>query len=310
MEKKSSILGVLSLFAGIAIFSTLEIASKELRDVTTAIPSYFLVMLRFVGTGIVLGSIGYVDFRRSGKRLVYSDWISFAINGIVGVALGIWLFHAGVDTFANASSAAVVFSANALYAVILARFINGEMWTLRKWLAVVVGLAGVSLFVFETGVPDMAAMKAIGIMSLSSLTFAFSVCYTKRVVSRYGAMFFMGMSSIIGSLAILPFAIIDLQPDTLPACTQAWPQLLYIVLVGTLLSYLLYYYGLKSVSVFIASMSFLLKPVLACIFAVLWRHDHMNFWTICGTVVIVASICIAAISAHGKPHQSANITEK
>lgn len=126
----------------------------------------------------------------------------------------------------------------------------------------------------------------------AALLFAASVCVTKRVVKKYGTMFFMGMSSLFGALITLPFAFWVNGGLQIDAIQQAFLPMCYMVLVGTMLGYLFYYYGLSGVSAFKASMAFFMKPGLACIFAWLYLGNKMNAWTISGTVIIFLAMLL------------------
>jgi drug/metabolite transporter (DMT)-like permease len=140
--------------------------------------------------------------------------------------------------------------------------------------------------------PSRGALIASGLMTISAMTFACSVCITRRYVRNYGASMMMGVSAIFGSLIALPFAMAHSEPGiTGSIAAAAWP-LTYVVLAGTLLAYLAYYEGIRRVSAFTASMIFLLKPVMACTLAVFLAGESMNAWTLTGTAVIVGSLCM------------------
>ena len=285
-----SFLCTLSLFFGVALFSTVEIAGKVIASHATVHPMP-MVFVRFFVTGIILSLLGLPGYIKR-DRITMKDISVFCLNGFVGIFASLYLFHLGIGMFENASSSAVVFSANALFTCVLAKFINGEPLTSRKVLAVFVGLIGISCFIFEKGRPDIHTLLAILTMCASALLFASSVCITRRVVRKYGAMFFMGMTSIFGALMALPFAYIMDGGIQLDAIRQALPSMCYMVFVGTTLGYLLYYYGLSGATAFKASMIFFMKPVLACIFAWIYLGNRMNAWTVAGTVVIVAAMCL------------------
>lgn len=298
-EKKSAVpwLGVLLTFAGVALFSTVELASKSIARSTVGaglvrIDGYTLVVLRFLVTGVILALCGIPEFRRRQGHMKWNDIGVFMLNGLVGIALSISFFHFAIDAFTNASSAAVVMSANAAFTIIFARFINGEEWNWRKWLAVCIGVCGIACFVCENGIPSRGSLIASALMTVSALFFGCSVCLTRRYVSRYGASMMMGMSSIFGALAVLPVALLTAQPGVVDSIAAAAMPLLYLVLIGTLLAYLFYYEGIKRVSAFAASMIFLLKPVLACTMAVTLGGENMNGWTLAGAVIIVGSLLL------------------
>ncbi len=294
-KKRGLFWGMTALISAIVLFSTIEIVSKNIAG-KCDIDSYMMVFLRFFGTGLVLLSLGLPGYLRRGGTLGWHDWKNFIMNGLIGVTISLSFFHIAINMFENASSSAVVFSANAVFAIVIARFMNHEPWAAHKWAALVLALGGISLFIFEKGTPTLEALKAILVMSLAALGFAYSVCLTRKVVNKYGATFFMGISSLLGSLFILPMALARLEGNLADEMLKAWPELLYIVLIGTALAYLLYYIGLKRISAFVASMAFFLKPGLACILAWIIRGEKMNTWTFSGTLIVFMALCLTLIN--------------
>ena len=178
--------------------------------------------------------------------------------------------------------------------------INSVTQHSNKVLAVLIGVAGIACFVCENGAPSRGAFKALLVMASSALWFAVSVCYTRRVVARYGAVLFMGMSSIFGALLIFPVAFTRVAPAY--AIQQIgiafWPMC-YMVFIGTMLAYALYYYGLAGSSTFAASMAFFLKPVLACLLARWYLGNRMNVWTLSGTAIILVAVALALWKGKG-----------
>lgn len=298
--KNKTALGLLLSVLGIAIFSTIELNCKWLARYlaaveATQIDGFMLCFQRFFWTGLILIAIFYPAYLKKGKHISWRDAGVFLLNGSICVTISISFYQFAVSIFENASSAAVVFSSNALFTIIFARFINGEAWTARKWLAVIIGMLGIACFVFEKGTPSMGTLGAILLMWASALTFACSVCITRRVVANYGAGLLMGFSSLFGSLLVLPIALCFAQPGVWNSCLTGWKPLGILILAGTTLGYFLYYSSMKYISAYLASMTFLLKPVLACLLAVLLAGERMNPWTICGTIVIVSSLLVSQV---------------
>ncbi len=280
----------ISLVLAIALFSTVEIAGKVISSHASIAPLP-MVFMRFFVTGIILTALGLPGYLRNNKFGIRDAGV-FLLNGFLGIFSCLYLFHLGIDMFDKASSAAVVFSSNAMFTCVLAKFINGENLTVRKIAAVFVALVGISCFIFEKGSPDMHTFYSLLVMCGAAFLFASSVCITKKYVSKYGSMLFMGLTSVFGSLITLPFAIIVNGGLQLDGMMKALPSMSYMVLIGTTLAYLLYYYGLSGASAFKASMAFFLKPCLACIFAWIYLKNSMNAWTITGTVIIVLAMCL------------------
>lgn len=281
--------GMLALLGGVALFSTVEIASKIIGR---RVLPFEMVVIRFLITGILLLALAWPEFLRSGMALKLPDFGWFALIGAVGIAVSLSLFHIAILCFEKAASCAVVFSANPIFVVIIARFVNNEPWTIPKWAALALGAAGVAFYAWESGAFTVQSLAAMGIMSLSAFFFAFSICLSRRLVVRYGAFMLMGFSALFGSMLVMPFAVASAWQHGIGGIVEVWRPVLYVTLAGTALAYGLYYYGLRHCTAFQASMMFFLKPVLASIFAALILGEHINVFMLSGGLLVLAGLVI------------------
>jgi len=281
--------GWLALLAGVGLFSTVEVVSKVIG---TRVLPFQIVFIRFFITGVILLGLALPALRRRTDTLTWRDCGVFALNGAIGVALSLSLFHLAILVFAKAASCAVVFSANPVFVMLFARFINSEPWNARKWMALILGIAGVFCFAWESGAFNTKSLAGLGIMVLSALFFALSICISRRVIAKYGVFLLMGASALAGSLMVLPFAWVSVAHHGLGGMVSAWAPVLYIALAGTALAYPLYYYGLSRGTAFQASMPFFLKPVLASLLALLFLGEHINGFMILGSLLILSGLVI------------------
>ncbi len=287
--RSSSRTGLLALLAGVGLFSTVEVASKMIG--ARAHP-FQLVFIRFFLTGVILLALAAPARRRRAVPLGRRDYGIFVLNGVIGFACAVALFHAAILAFEKAASCAVVFSANPIFVLVLARWVNGEPWTALKGAAVAAGTAGVACFAWESGAFTAQSAAALGIMLLAAMLFALSICIARRVVLRYGVFVLTGFSSLIGSLAVLPFALAVTWRQGWAPLVGAWAPVLFLALVGTALAYGLYYYGLGHGTAFQASMMFFLKPVLASLLAVVCLGEHLNRFMVLGSALILGGLAV------------------
>lgn len=287
---------LLALLGGVALFSTVEVATKIIGE--NALP-FQMVFIRFFITGVILLAFALPAFLKSGLDLKLADFGWFALNGAVGIAVSLSLFHLAILVFEKAASCAVVFSANPIFVIILARFINNEPWSIPKWAALALGMAGVALFAWESGAFTLQSLAALGIMTVSAFFFALSICISRRLINRYGVFILMGFSALFGSLMILPFAFVSAIQHGVNGLAESWLPVLYVTLAGTTLAYGLYYFGLRHGTAFQASMMFFLKPVLASVFAAVILKEHINSFMIGGSLLILSGLVIT-VGSHLK----------
>ncbi|MEA2040156.1 MAG: DMT family transporter [Thermodesulfobacteriota bacterium] len=289
---RDEVLGFASLICGVGLFSTVEISSKAIG---ARVDPVVLTFIRFFLTGIVLMALSVPILRLRLEPLGLRDYGIFCLNGFIGITLSITIFHIAVLVFEKAASCAVVFSANPVFVVIIARFVNNEAWNLRKWVGVLTGAMGVSCFAWESGQLTISSLHGLGLMLLSAFLFALSVCITKRVIANYGAIVLMGFSALFGSLFLLPLVFVRLFCEGLGGLAETWVLVLYVSLVGTALAYGFYYFGLLNTSAYKGSMTFFLKPVLASLLAAMILHETINAYMVVGTTLILSGLFVSVM---------------
>lgn len=280
-------IGTLSLLGGVGLFSTVEVACKVIGPEVDPI---VLTFIRFFVTGVLLILTSVPELRRKAVPFSAKDYGIFLMNGLIGITFALSLFHTAILVLDKAASAAVIFCINPVFVVILARYINQETWSGRKWMGVCLGAAGVFCFAYESGVFSWTSMEGLSLMVVSAFLFALSTCISRRVVARYGALVLMGFSSLMGSLIILPLAFLRLEMDGLSGVFGAALPILYVTLFGTSLAYFLYYYGLMKTSAQRGAMIFFLKPVLASLLAVWILGETINPYMMGGIVLILSAL--------------------
>jgi drug/metabolite transporter (DMT)-like permease len=297
-----SLAGPPALLGAVALFSTVELASKAIQVTYAArLEPFLLVFIRFFLTAVCLLAVGVPGARRRGLVLRGRDYAVLALNGLIGIALSISLFHMAILAFRNASSSAVVFSANPVFVALLAPLVNRETIGLRKAGAVALGSLGVLCFAFESGRLDRSSSTGLMAMVCSAVLFALGICLSRRIIPRYGPLLTMGLSSLFASLAVLPLGLWRSQVPILPELAKGLLPVLYVAVVGTALAYGLYYYGLARTSACTASLAFFLKPVLATGLAVAVAGERLNLYTAGGTGLVLVGLLLALLGDRFRP---------
>jgi drug/metabolite transporter (DMT)-like permease len=280
-------IGYLALLGAICLFSTVEIASKIIGNHVNPVT---LTFIRFFITGVILLLAALPAAKN--KTCSRQDCFIFLLNGLIGITFALTLFHASILILAKAASAAVIFCINPIFVMILSHYINKEGWEKNKWLAALLGVAGVLLFSAESGIFSWKSIQGLTLMSCAAFLFALSVCISRQALLRHSPLLVMGMSSLWGSLFLLPAAIIMGDWRHILETPATGLSVLYITLCGTTLAYLLFYYGLQKTSAQAGGMVFFLKPVLAAFLACLILGEVINSWMIMGIVLVLAGLLL------------------
>ncbi len=282
--------GMLALFAGIVLFSTIEVASK-LMQIGGGIAGHYpfwLASLRFMLAGLVL--LFPAIYRLRGKAFNLYDAAALAGLGLLGVTLMSSLYHLSI-TYLPANVAALVFSCNPVFVVLFAPLVLAEKITARKLAAVVLCLAGIA--VLARGRTDGVSSAGLFLMLAAIIIFALYTVLFKKMTPHYGALPITAFTGLIGGLCILPLALWREGTPLATYGTADWLGIAYLALIGTALAYFLFIYGLGHVEAGHGSMAFFLKPFLAALFAWMVLDEALTLPLLIGGALILSGMFIA-----------------
>jgi drug/metabolite transporter (DMT)-like permease len=287
-----SLRGLLSLFAGIVLFSTIEVASKLMQiggGIAGRYP-FWLAALRFIITGLVLFVPAALCLR--GKVFNRRDAATLAGLGLFGVTLMSSLYHLSI-TYLPANVAALVFSCNPVFVVLFAPLVLAEKITLRKLVAGALCLTGIA--VLARGRTAGVSLTGLLLMLAAIIIFALYTVLFKKMTPRYGALPITAFAGLFGGLLILPLA---LGVEGMPLSTYGaadWWGIAYLALIGTALGYFFFIYGIGHVEASTGSMAFFLKPFLAALFAWMVLGEALTVPMLAGGAFILGGMVVALV---------------
>jgi DME family drug/metabolite transporter len=152
----------------------------------------------------------------------------------------------------------------------------------------VIGLALVSVRT-DSGVP--APHPALGVLAsvASGLGYAGITALSRRL-SHEDPLALTGVTSAIGALVLLPFALAAGLSAPRDSIANGW--LLYIGVVPTVLAYRLFYRGLRTTASEVAGVLTLLEPLTAAVLAAIVVHESLS-----GAAIVGAALMLVAIAA-------------
>jgi DME family drug/metabolite transporter len=152
----------------------------------------------------------------------------------------------------------------------------------------VVGLALVSLRT-DSGVP--APHPVLGVLAsvASGLGYAGITALSSRM-SHEDPLLLTGVTSAIGALVLLPFALAAGLSVPRDGVASGW--LVYIGVVPTVLAYRLFYSGLRTTASEVAGVLTLLEPLTAAVLAGIVVHEALG-----GAALVGAALMLVAIAA-------------
>lgn len=170
-----------------------------------------------------------------------------------------------------------------------------------KIIAVAVGFAGALLLILGGGHSQTSGgHKILGnILLLISVTASsYNSVNAKRLMS--GSLSSVGMVawySVIGMVITLPFFLPNFLHINFEHISKPiYYDISYILILGTVLPTLLYYWGIKQLTPLIAGIYFNIQPIVATILAVARHQDKFTIINGVSMMLIFASVTLISLS--------------
>jgi drug/metabolite transporter (DMT)-like permease len=157
-------------------FSLMEIALKSVGDAFNPIQ---INLIRFFIGGVVLLPFAIRTLRIQGMMIHWRDLGLFALTGFMCLVVSMTLFQLSIG-YTQASTVAVVFSANPVFALIFSFLILHERLGRANLIAVIISIVGLLVIVNPANLTDPLGLT---LAIISALTFGLY-----SIISRYGSV--------------------------------------------------------------------------------------------------------------------------
>lgn len=279
------LLGWLYLSITIFFFSTIEVATKPFSGI---FHPFQITFLRFFIGGLFILLYLFLTKQLKGFQFSFKNLRLMCFIGCLNSLLSMSLLQLSIK-FSNASTAAILISANPIFVLLLALFILNEQITLKKGISLIIGTIGIVLILLSNNTGDSYLGLLFGL--LSSFSFAFYTVMVKKYLSNIPSNIFVGFSFLMSSipfyiiLKILKIPIFEFNGNL-----QVYLMLSYISVFVTGIAYITFFKALTILDASLSSFSFLLKPVISTLLAYYFLNEVPNNLKIIGTVFIILSI--------------------
>ena len=267
----------------------------------TDCPPLILLAARFSLAGIVI--LGITALRgEAWSSLTWRDAGIFAILGIANNALYLGLGYTGLQTV-SAGLGGLIVSANPVFTAVLAAAFLSEALTWRKVMGLLFGISGVSFIVWHrmsVGTDDWHGI----LFTLASLASIVLGTILFKVLAPKGSLWVgNGVQNLSAGIVLLPFASTFASVSDIVPSARLLGAFAFLVLGGSILAYLLWFYLLKVCGATAASAYHFLMPPLGMLFAFLVLGEHVEFRDLLGIAPVALGIYLVT-----RPAASASTT--
>lgn len=289
---KKSYSGYLYIILCTLIFSLVEVVLKKVSSVFHPLQ---ITALRFFIGGFTLLPFAISSIKKRCAVLHRKDFCFFALIGFLFVCVAMVLYQMAV-TYTKASVVAVLFSCNPVFVAVLAHFFLGE--PIRRNHIAALGMEIVAVLIIvdplHTNLNPIGCLLAV----LSAILFSLYSVIGKKQASVVGGITVTCLCSLIGSVELILLLLFG-NMEAGAACFElmnlalfvnapllrgiplsAIPWLFFIGAINTGIGFVCHMLAMEKNSAQEASLIFLLKPMVAPLFALLFLHEEItkNIW--------------------------------
>lgn len=284
-------LGHAWLACAVTLFSTIEVVAKTVSPVR---PPLQLAFWRFLIGGLALLPLAWAAVRREDRPLGRRDLIHWTGLGLIGVTLGIGLYHAAI-TRMPAHQAAILFSGHPVMVALLAPAVLGERVSRGHIGSLILAALGTACFLAGHGGLDRRAAGGVALMLASMTAFAIYTLLSKKAMTSRDPLVVAAGSFLLGAAGLLPATWLCNGPPWRIATVHHWIVILYLGLLTTAAGYGAYLHGLRHLSASRGAMMFFLKPMLATVLSWWLLGERPTLWSIVGGTLVVAATAAVTI---------------
>lgn len=266
------------------LFGTMEVALKLAGN---QLDAFQLTFLRFLFGGVLLLPAALADLRRTGTKLTTRDYGRFLLLGLICIPIGMILFQLGIE-HSNAATAAVLFSVNPLFTMVLAHFFAGEAMTRRKAGALSLALLGILAMMRPWEIQEGNTLEGMAFSLMAAFFFSVYTILGKHGMKRTGPFVQTSFSFLAGTALLLPIMLV-LEKPVFGGMADQWLLVLYTGIFVTGLGYLFYFLTIRKSNATTGSVAFFIKPVIAPIFAALILGEAIPWNMFLGIALIVTA---------------------
>jgi drug/metabolite transporter (DMT)-like permease len=250
-------------------------------------PPFLLLVGRCFGGALVM--LLPVALNRVPWTLSRRDVLVFALLGFANQALFLGLGYVGLR-YLSSGLAVLIASLNPVITAAVAALLLGERITFRKFVGLLLGVAGVALVVQHRLGGGSDHLSGVLFIIAAVLSLVFGTMLFKRYAPKHGLWVGNAVQSLAAGVAILPFALsLESISDIVPSARLAW-SFAFLVLFVSVFAYLLWFKILAVSGATAAASYHFLTPPLGVLFGWLLLNEHVSLTDLIGTAPVMLGI--------------------
>jgi drug/metabolite transporter (DMT)-like permease len=250
--------------------------------------------LQMAGLRQLLGGLCYVLFFlvKGEKWPNVKEWQSIVVLSFLNFLLANGLSTWGLK-YISSGLGAIMGAIFPLWLVVIGLFSVKSKMPGKAIIGLLLGFAGVCVIFYEHLHDFLNSDFRLGIFLslIATWGWAFGTIYTKKHAANFNPYFSIGLQMMVSGIAlsIFSYSVIDTIPITaIP--WQSWASILYLVIFGSVISFIAYLYALQNLSTGQASLYAYINPIVAILLGWLIFSEKLTMFIAVGGLVALLGV--------------------
>jgi drug/metabolite transporter (DMT)-like permease len=262
-------------------------ATRDFEPITVA-------FLRFFFAAVILLPLMWT-MEKNRPRPHGKDWLLFAALGFTGIALYNICFFIATKEAPIVKSSLFIASNPVLIILVSALFLK-EKITGRNVIGLALALAGAAVIITEGNFLSLvrAGFEPIDLVLLTAVVcWALYSVLGKVAMQKFSPLVCTTYAVVFGTIMLMPLALMEMTWDQAANATLlTWGSILHMSIIVSVVSFILYYQGIRAIGAGKASLFINLMPVSAVILAVILLGEPLLPVHIAGALLVFAGVTL------------------
>ncbi len=224
--------------------------------------------------------------------------------GICGAIVYIGLGHT------SATNAALIYASSPVFIVLIEAALLNKPVSLHQVAGIVLAILGVIIILFKGEISRIIQFHFNPgdlYIALASLSWAvYSVLLKNRRLATFGTLPLFTMIAMAGVMVLLPFFLWERGiAGDVPLKLAPWLSILGVALMPSVLAFLIYKYGIRTVGPSRTALFLYFMPVYAALLAIVFLGEKLHIYHIGGLALVMSGVIMATLNSE-KLQQSSN----
>jgi drug/metabolite transporter (DMT)-like permease len=250
--------------------------------------------LQMAGLRQLLGGLCYVlFFLIKGERWpTVKEWQSITVLSFLNFLLANGLSTWGLK-YISSGLGAIMGAIFPLWLVVIGLFSVQSKMPGKAIIGLLLGFGGVCIIFYEHLHDFLNPDFRLGIFLslIATWGWAFGTIYTKKHAANFNPYFSIGLQMVISGIALTGFSYSF--TDTIPVSDipwQSWASIIYLVVFGSVISFIAYLYALQNLSTEQASLYAYINPIVAILLGWLIFSEKLTMFIAVGGLVALLGV--------------------